>query len=422
MTVIGIKDLRATNAPTVGSKGANLGELTSAGVQVPDGFVVTTGSFQDFFKANNLDSTLTKFTDSLDYTDPKRVHYIAGRIRQIIGATSWTGGTPQDIKDLSQTHTRYAVRSSAIGEDGESTSFAGQHSTFLNVERQDIPARVKQCFASLFEPRALSYRAEHNLPIESAQMAVVVQEMVRSRVSGVMFTRDPNTGENRVVIEAVLGLGEALVSGAVTPDRYEVENGVIMSELVSTQANQVDAISGEWSHVSTYKQGQRKLETNQIKELVALGKKIEEHYGAPQDIEWALGDYAQIYILQARPITTTGKAKNAALDKPIATKGSSACFGMATGPVRIIKDAKDLDEVKSGDILVTTMTDPDFVPVFKQLAGIITDLGGTTCHAAILSREYDLPCVVGTGSATKTLKNGEMVTVDGSNGVVYREA
>ena len=420
MTVIGIQDLRASNAPTAGSKGANLGELASTGVPVPGGFVVTTGTFQDFFQANALKDTLTKFTDALDYDDPKRLHFIAGRIRQIMGATPWVGGAPKAMRNEANPFKRYAVRSSAIGEDGEATSFAGQHSTFLNVEISDISNRVKQCFASLFEPRALTYRHEQGLPLETAQMAVVVQEMVRAQVSGVMFTRDPNTGESRTVIEAVKGLGEALVSGAVTPDHYEVENGVIMVEERHPQATYLDGGLGEWKPVRTYRQDDLKLTHFQVYDLVALGAQIEAHYKAPQDIEWAIDEGGDIQILQTRPITTTGKTKAAALDRPIIAKGASACFGMATGPVRLITSVGALDQVKDGDILVTSMTNPDFVPVFKKLAGLITDLGGATCHAAIISREFNLPCVVGTSVATAVLNDGDIVTVDGGNGLVYR--
>ena len=418
MPITSLKLLKAEDAPRVGSKAANLGELAYIGVPVPPGFVVDTQAFDEFMASDLLQGNLPKFINALDYNDPKRLAFIASRIRQLIGVTSWAETIHQQMTDLSKTG-QYAVRSSAIGEDTQGTSFAGQHATFLAILPHDISMRVRQCFASLFEPRALAYRFEQGLPLAGAKMAVVVQEMIPADVAGVMFTRDPNTGEEKTVIEAVFGLGEALVSGAVTPDHYEVSSTNVIKAQYTPQAKKMHGQTGEWRDTRPSQQTGSKLTRAQIRRLARYGRIIEDHYGCPQDIEWALWE-GEFYILQARPITTTAKVKGEGINAPVLAKGSPASFGAATGPVRVITDLKDLDQVQDGDILVTTMTTPDFVPVFKKIAGIVTDLGGSTCHAAIISREYDLPCVVGTGSATAVLQTGQTVVVDGSYGLIHQ--
>ena len=421
MAVHSFSDLRAADSDIAGSKGANLGELTSTGVSVPLGLVITVGTYDAFITETGLAEYIAKFTHGLDYTDLKRVNFVAGRIRQIIGAASWPIGMASDLEakfakfGVGKSYNRYAVRSSAIGEDSEGTSFAGQHSSFLNIPAGDILKKVKQCFASLFEPRALAYRLEKGLSLSQAQMAVVVQQMAPSRVAGVMFTQDPTTGNsNQIIIEAVWGLGEAIVSGAVTPDHYEVSKRSLQVKGQAVAEQRQKLTDSGWGR--NYDTGQ-KLPMTAIAELAEIGKQLEKHFGCPQDIEWSY-DNSWFYILQARPVTTQGKAKTEVSGKPVLAKGSAACFGVGTGPVRIITHPSQLDQVQQGDILVTSMTTPDYVPVFGRIAGLVTDLGGTTCHAAIISREFDLPCVVGTGTATSQLSNGQVVTVDGGNGIV----
>ena len=423
MQAFDFKDLRATDAGLVGGKAANLGELTYVQVaDVPGGFVILPIVFTNFLVSSGLDQVLAKFIEALDPSDLKRLHFIAGRIRQIIGATPW----PYEFKDelwnkMSSAPSGWAVRSSAIGEDGEGTSFAGQHDSYLRVYSGQVPTKVKQCFASLYEPRALAYRLEHGLSVEDAQMAVVVQQMVSSKVSGVMFTQDYNTGEDKVIIEAVWGLGEAIVSGQVTPDHYEVDP--VALEILDLQSKyqdqKISEKAGGWIPVLSSQKAACKLSQQKIRQLASIGSDLAQHYGYPLDIEWAMDD-DQFYVLQARPITSKAKDKGTGLDKPVRVSGAAASFGMGTGPVRVITNVSQLSEVQPGDVLVTRMTTPDYVPVFKLLSALVTDLGGATCHAAIISREFNLPCVVGTQSATTILMPGELVTVDGGHGVVHQ--
>ena len=422
MTVKALSTLKAKHATIAGSKAANLGELISAGADVPVGYVVTADSYIDFLQVSGLQTTIDKFLTHLNPNDQQRINVVCGRLRQIISATPWPDKFQKDIKKVTtfSSELLYAVRSSAIGEDSEETSFAGQHSTYLGVPSDQIARRIKDCFASLFEPRAVAYRLKNNLSLQDAKMAVVVQEMVAPQTSGVMFTKDPNTGEDTTIIEAVYGVGEALVSGAVTPSHYEISNG----NVVSTETNQEKSLTvdNKWKKIPSIYQTNPKLTPLQIDSLQTMGKILENHFKSPLDIEWCWKQDSHFpHILQARPITTTSaKNKDNELDLPVVVKGFPASYGQGTGPVKVIMDVKDLDKVEEGDILVTSMTTPDFVPVFNKIAGVVTDFGGSTCHAAIISREYGLPCVVGTGGATAKLMNQQTVIVDGGWGLVYQ--
>ena len=431
LQIIPLRNLRRDgfDGLLAGGKGMNLGELIQSGAKVPPGFVVTVVAYDSFLNETGLRDTIRKFTAAMDIADSRQFHFIAGRIRQIIEATPW----PKSLeKVVSQHYAKMknpqtygspyvAVRSSATDEDSSGASFAGQHSTFLGIRgTKDVLKSIRSCFASLYEARALAYRLRAGLDITDAKIAVVVQTMIAPKTSGVMFTRDPNTGDDSVIIEAVYGLGEALVSGEITPSHYELKGDGQMVVEDQPQEKQLVYTEGTTQWKSLFYGSASKLSTSDIRVLSRIGRDIEEHYGSPQDIEWAKGSDDNFHILQTRPITTGDKVQSAVVDRPTVAKGAAASFGIGVGPVRIINSVEELDKVKEGDILVTTMTTPDFVPVFDKIAGLVTDLGGSTCHAAIVSREFDIPCVVGTVKGTADMTNDKIVTVDGGNGLVYR--
>ena len=308
-----------------------------------------------------------------------------------------------------------------------SASFAGQQETYLNVKGEDeVVDKVKKCWSSLYTPRAIFYRVQQGFRHEDVSIAVVVQKMVNSEKSGVMFTSHPITGEKIAIIEAVFGLGEAIVSGEVTPDHYEYDR--IQRKLINVQIAykkfMLTRQDGKTVRVELGEKGkERVLSDQEIEELVKLGEIIEEHYGHPQDVEWAI-EKGKIYIVQSRPITTIkGKVETEEVEEgEILVKGLGASPGIGVGKVKIVLSSDEINKVEEGDVLVTTMTTPDMVPAMRKASAIVTDEGGLTCHAAIVSRELGIPAVVGTGNATKVLKEGMIVTVDGDKGLVYKGA
>jgi pyruvate,water dikinase len=323
-----------------------------------------------------------------------------------------------------------AVRSSATSEDGKEQSFAGQNSTFLNIAGEDdVVNAVKACWASLFEARAIFYRADNGGNYFSdLAIAVPVQKMVQSDVSGVMFTINPLTNNhNEIVIESVWGLGEGIVGGEITPDTDIIaKNGFIA--ISGNRTNQswkyvYDVTNGgtKKSNVAKNKVHAIKLSASDIISLSEFALRLESHYGYPQDIEWAIED-GKVYILQTRPVTTLGEhAEETVISKvgePILV-GSPASRGKAFGTVRIVNSIDDLNLVQKGDVLVAEMTDPDYLSAMRKAVAIVTNLGGRTCHAAIISRELGIPSVVACINATKVLKNGMMVSVDGTEGKIY---
>ena len=421
--------------PLVGGKGANLGELTKLEIPVPPGFIVTTQSYFHFLDESGLRAKIRAILKKLDVDDSRQLEKSATRIKELIS----NARMPQTIEDeIREAYKKLgglvAVRSSATAEDLPEASFAGQQRTFLNIQGEaDVIAAVQGCWASLFEPRAIFYREQHRLNHIKVGIAVVVQRMVQSRRSGVMFTREPVTNEEKIAIEAVYGLGEAVVSGGVTPDLYLVDkkNFAIIHKMIARQEWQLMKSPKGTSDieetnvklpVSEALQGKQKLSDREIVALAKLGTKIEKLYQFPQDIEWARED-SKLYIVQTRPITTLKMLEAEQISElaevSIILSGSPAGPGLGSGPVRIILDAANINEVKKGDILAAELTTPDFVPAMKRAAGIVTDRGGRTCHAAIVSRELGIPCVVGTGDATQKLKPEQVVTVDGSRGKVY---
>jgi pyruvate,water dikinase len=421
--------------PLVGGKGANLGELTKLEIPVPPGFIVTTQSYFHFLDESRLHTKIRDILKKLDADDSKQLVKAATKIKDLITNAEMPQQIADEIRDAySSLEGLVAVRSSATAEDLPEASFAGQQRTFLNIKgEEEVVDAVQGCWASLFEPRAIFYREQLELDHLKVGIAVVVQRMVQSEESGVMFTREPVSNEEKITIEAVYGLGEAVVSGGVTPDLYLVDKKdlSIIHKMIARQEWQLVKNPNRTADIeeTNFKlpvpealQGKQKLSDREILTLAKLGAKIERLYKFPQDIEWAKGD-GKLYIVQTRPITTLKTFEegqgNELLEAPILLSGSPAGPGIGYGPVKIVLDTCKIDDVKKGDILVAEMTTPDFVPAMKRAAGIVTDRGGRTCHAAIVSRELGIPCVVGTGNATQMLKPDQVVTVDGSRGNVY---
>lgn len=433
----------------VGGKGANLGELLKAGINVPIGFIVTSGAYYDFLAEAKLLSKIKSELFNINPEDSKKLNAVASNIQEIVLKTPMSEELKKEITEnykklVKMTQNKFvAVRSSATAEDLPQASFAGQQATFLNIgSEDDLIKAVRECWASLFEPRAIYYRAINKFDHLKVGIAVPVQSMIQSEVSGILFTVDPvSNNEETIVIDAGYGLGEAVVSGSITPDRYVIDKKTlkILSKEINEQTWKIaKVIKGDKEfdkHVNIPKKEQKlqKLPDKMIEELGKQGLAIEKYYKFPQDTEWAYSS-GKIYFVQSRPVTTfkkeiklsevDGKKTEEEVGKPtdddIILQGASASVGMASGPVKIIHDSKQIDEVSEGDVLVTEMTTPDFVPAMKRAKAIITDTGGRTCHAAIVSRELGIPCVVGTGKATSILKQGQIVTVNGVKGLVYK--
>ncbi len=440
--IMNIKDLGVNDIPIAGGKAANLGELTSAGFDVPPGFVLTTESYDYFLESNGLGDLLVTVMENLDVSSDSKVQEASANIRRAFEV----GKIPEDLEEQivaeyeklgRGSYPLVAVRSSATAEDLPTASFAGQQDTYLNVSNpQSLLESVKKCWSSLFTPRAIAYRVQKGFDHTTVKLAVVVQRMISSDRSGIMFTIDPNSELPHIIIEAGYGLGEALVGGKVTPDTYCVDkfHRKILNKRISTQTWMlVRGDSGECirMEVPAEMSKEQKITDEQIHELAEIGNQIEMHYNKPMDIEWCI-EKGDTFVVQARPITTLSngdkKAHNCKMDEPkgelttqrtILAKGLGASPGIAGGAVKIYNEGMSLDEVKEGDVMVTQMTTPDMVPAMTRAVAIVTDEGGMTCHAAIVARELGIPCIVGASDATKVLKNGMKVTVHGQMGVVY---
>ncbi|GGS28389.1 phosphoenolpyruvate synthase [Actinokineospora fastidiosa] len=399
-----LSEVDSEDVATVGGKGANLGELMAAGFPVPDGFVVTA----DAFRRSMVDAGVRVDDPDTDAERLGKAVHAAGAADEVRAAIA---AAYRELGD----DVLVAVRSSAIGEDSVTTSFAGMNRTLTNVRGADaVVEAVVECWASLFAPRSVAYRAEHGLAGAPA-IAVVVQRMVQSERSGVMFTADPLTGDTgRVVVEAAFGLGEVVVSGAVEPDTYVLAKAGPSVERVrvGTQTH-VIALGADGERrveLPADRAGSRVLGEAEAVELARTGLAIERHYGRPQDIEWAIAD-GKTWIVQTRPVTTMGG------ERPVVA-GLPAAPGVASGRVRVLRDPAEADRFADGDVLVARMTDPDWVPLMRRAAAVVTDEGGATCHAAIVARELRVPCVVGARTATTALREGMTVTVDGAAGTV----
>ena len=422
-------DVSRDDVASVGGKGANLGELTGAGFAVPPGFVVTADAYLRALDAVGARADLRRRVDAVDVDDPAALAAVATYCQDHVRAA----GVPDPVRrevlaayaQLGEAE-RVAVRSSATAEDTASTSFAGMNETFTNVCGDDeLIARIVDCWASLWSPRVVAYRATQRLADEPA-IAVVVQRMVDAHRAGVMFTADPASGDrDRVVIEAAYGLGEVVVGGQVEPDTYVVskDGPRVLQEHLGVKATKI--VRGPDGHdrrvaVPDEERARRVLDENVLMALAHTAIEIERHYGAPQDVEFAIDDH-HIWIVQSRPITTLAVSPSLDAIQPPGTvlvSGLAAAPGQAIGPVRILQSPAEGAQLLPGEVLVAPMTNPDWVPTMRRAAALVTDGGGVTCHAAIVGRELHLPTIVAARTATSVLRDGEVVTVDGTSGEV----
>lgn len=509
-------EIRKTNLTEVGGKGANLGEMASIGLPVPGGFVVTSGAYFWYIRHNKIDAVIKEMTSDLDTENTDAL----ARASDMIKTRILSGEIPPALRGeimnayrsmIKEGREPYvAVRSSATAEDLPEASFAGQQSTYLNVKgAENCVQAVKECWASLFEPRSIYYRTENKFDHLRVGLAAVVQMMVQSEKAGVLFSVDPISQDwNDIAIEAGYGLGEVVVSGSITPDRYVVDKNSLAIKVkdIARQTWMIAKMNEKNENVNVREemQSRQKITDQQIVELAKLGKRIEQHYQKPQDIEWAVSE-GKLYIVQSRPITTLKEVKRQAqaavssvpvmgekppevktaqqalsglptIAKPapvsvmqaatpkqypqpsqqqapkpssqqppyaqqqssqaqkleqrggkmgdassakVITRGLGASPGIGKGKVVILAGPREIGKVQKGDVLVTEMTTPDFVPAMKKASAIVTNSGGMTCHAAIVSREMGIPCIVGTKNATQALKEGQFVTVDAVRGMIY---
>ncbi len=461
----------------VGGKGANLGEMINANLPIPYGFIVTSKAYFDFLKEAKLEKKIKDILSCVNYEDPNELRQTSSHIRSLINQSPMPSNIAREIihyydelvireekyltkqlpaakKFLHKLKSVYkqplvAVRSSATAEDLPNASFAGQQETFLNVRGEShLLHKVKECWASLFTERAIYYRRQQGFEHLKVGLAAVVQRMVQSDKSGIAFSIDPVTNDKtKIVIEAIYGLGEYIVQGKVTPDHYEVdkksmiilkkENNYQTLKLVKSGATNVEVKLRKTEGM------RQKLSDNEIVKVALLVKDIENHYYFPQDIEWTIeGD--RVFVVQSRPVTTIKASQNQS--KPISLKhvalvnsdesvktglidpglpqpllvGSPASPGIAVGPVKIILSPREIERVKKGDILVAPQTNPDYVPAMRRAAAIVTEKGGRTSHAAIVSRELGVPAAVGVENATKKLKDNMIISVNGETGEIFK--
>ena len=453
--ILWFEELGKKDIPLVGGKNANLGEMLNAKIPVPAGFAISAYAYKHFIKKTGIAKKIYKIiTDTVtDVNDPKEYEEASRKIRKLIESTKMPVEIEKEIRNTYKilgkktkfTNVFVAVRSSATAEDLPDASFAGQQETYLNVRGiNELLEKTIKCWSSLFTPRAIFYRTEKGFKHENVLISVGVQKMVNSKSAGVIFTINPVTGQqDQIIIEGNWGLGEAVVSGTVTPDHYVVDKSTLKIGEKRIAKKTVEYLrnpkTGKTTHAKVPAKRQEKpcLTDKDILKLAELAKRIEQHYGTAQDIEWAVDrDMAfpeNIFIVQSRPETVwsvkTMISTKAEELKPttrpselkVAAKGISAGKrSIGTGIAKVVFSLEDAAKlVKKGDILVTPMTNPDFVPYMRLASAIVTDKGGITCHAAIVSRELGIPCVVGTENATKLMTTGKEYTVDAKSGVVY---
>lgn len=454
--ILWFKQISIKDVPIVGGKNASLGEmynqLHATGVKVPNGFATTGDAFTGFLQHNGLEQ---KITDWLKNLDPQDIHALTktgATIRNALLNAELPTDLASDIRQAWQELTAgqgsVAVRSSATAEDLPEASFAGQQETFLNVNGIDeVLQAVRAVFASLYNDRAISYRVHHGFSHDQVVLSAGIQQMVRSDLaaSGVLFSIDTESGfDQAVFITSAYGLGETVVQGAVNPDEFYVYKpnisknrpAILQRKLGSKRIKMIYAPKGSNKKVLTVdvdaeQQRQFSLTDSEITTLANYANIIEAYYGRPMDIEWAKdGIGGEIYIVQARPETVQSRASAQSFERftlkqrgEVIVEGRSIGQRIGCGIARVIKDISQMDEVQEGDVLITDMTDPDWEPVMKRAAAIVTNRGGRTCHAAIIAREFKVPAVVGCGDATKLIKNGDPVTVsccEGDTGYIYR--
>ena len=450
--VIGFEKLGMRDLSQVGGKNASLGEmlshLTQLGVSVPGGFATTADAYREFMAQAGLAERVNRELVKLNVDDVRALAETGARIRQWVAETALPTGLERSIREgyaALGSEPAVAVRSSATAEDLPDASFAGQQETFLNVRGADeVVAAVKRVFASLFNDRAISYRVHHGFDHAEVALSAGIQRMARSDLgaSGVMFTLDTESGfENAVFITASYGLGETVVQGAVNPDEFYVYKPalregkfpIVRRNLGSKAVMMVYGEGGGHSvkTVDVHDEARARFCISD-EDVIALARQaliIEKHYGRPMDIEWAKdGADGRLYILQARPETVKSRRvqniERYTLKQrgPVVAEGRSIGQKIGAGTARVVKDISEMSRIQTGDVLITDMTDPDWEPVMKRAAAIVTNRGGRTCHAAIIARELGIPAVVGCGNATKVVKDGQAVTVscaEGDTGYIY---
>ena len=445
-------EMNKDSGKLVGGKGANLSEIFNLGVAVPPGFVVTAQAYDYFIKKSKLNEKIKALLENLNYEDTTKLNSVTEEIRNLITKAKMPKEMETEILEsydhldtpkFNESNYRaldilkssepvfVAVRSSATTEDLAEASFAGQQDSFLNVKgNSDLILHIKKCFASLFTARATYYRNKQGFKYEEASLAVVVQKMVDSEKSGVIFSKDPSYDNENIIIEAVWGLGEGIVSGLITPDKYIISRNMeITDKKIADKKVAITRNSGGGKlkvNLTEEKSKQQVLKTYEMKKLAQIALDLEHHYKSPQDIEFAI-EGEDIFIVQTRPITTMEKRigeekESKELSGEVILTGLAASPGIGVGTVKIINDLADLPKIKEGDILVTKMTNPDMVVSMQKATAIVTDQGGLTAHAAIVSREMGIPAIVGTETATKDLKENDTVTVDGYTGKIYKGA
>ena len=459
--VIGLEKLGKHDVEIVGGKNSSLGEMIShlanAGVSVPGGFATTAEAYREFLEQSGLNAKINAELAVLNVDDVNALAETGAKIRQWIVDTPLTAGLEKEVREAfaalsnGNPDIAVAVRSSATAEDLPDASFAGQQETFLNIRGIDnVLIAIKEVFASLYNDRAIAYRVHQNFAHDVVALSAGIQRMVRSETgaAGVMFTLDTESGfREAVFITASYGLGEMVVQGAVNPDEFYVskpllrngKHAVIRRNLGSKHQKMIygdEGAAGKSVVVVDVEKADRQefaLNDLELQELAKQALIIEEHYGSPMDIEWAKdGDDGQIYIVQARPETVKSRENVGTMERYLLKqKGTVLCEGrsigqrIGSGKVRIVTSIKEMDKVQEGDVLVSDMTDPDWEPVMKRAAAIVTNRGGRTCHAAIIARELGVPAIVGCGNATEVLTDGQEVTVscaEGDTGFIYEGA
>lgn len=438
-----LEEVDKNDVALVGGKGANLGEMLQGGLNVPPGFTITTQAYAKFLEANNLGEYIDTQLADLDAEDTQLLEERSRLIREKVLTAQIPGGLAEEIKEAYNQLTlrpaaglEVAIRSSAVAEDLTENSFAGSQESYLNISGADeVVEAVRRAWSSLYTARAVYYRLAFKLNQLNSLMAVTVQAMVQAEVSGVAMSVDPSHNDKSLVtIEAAFGLGEVVAWGCLNPDRYVLDkvNFNLVEKKVSKQDWQIKKVGNETKHVAVAEdfQGNQKLDDDLVVKLAKEVVKLENHYQLPQDVEWVAAK-GQLYFLQTRPVTAFKKnipikvgdktAQSKATRKMIPLlEGQPASLGLKSGPVRILHNSDQIDKLRPGDILVTELTSPNFVPAMKRASAIITNMGGINSHAAIVAREMGVPAVVGTTTATHLLEDGQIVTVDGVNGLVYK--
>jgi len=451
---IWLKQTSKNDIPLVGGKAANLGELSINNFPVPGGFTVTAQAYKLFLDKTGIQKEINEILENTDIQDTDQLKKSSEKIQDIILSTNIPAEITLDIKkyyknintgtDITTLPAKaaslinsgrdlpfVAARSSATAEDLPEASFAGQQATYLNIKGKDnVVQAVHQCWASLYTARAIYYRERNNFEHSKVYIAVVIQKMINSEKSGVMFTINPvSNDENEIIIEAGFGLGDSIVSGAISPNRYVIDKNkeVINDKKIPGQdwmfTRDINTGRTKKQTINDHKSKEQVLTDGEIISLSKIAKQIEGHYGCPQDIEYAI-ENNRLYIVQTRAVTTQKKVEEITEDTKtiegeVILEGLSASPGVGSGSVKIVHGLGDLNKIQKGDVLVTNMTNPDMVPAMERASAIITDEGGSTCHAAIVSRELGVPAIVGTERATKILKENVIVSVDGTSGKVY---